>query len=283
MGLKDLDPTLQEKLLDRIRALFALGDKDRNNSDVEAETATKKAQELLQKYNLTMSEVLDTEDKISDGIVDESSKEMKKSSLSTWENALACIVAECCECKSYTTETRRGKSKSYDIRFVGTQWDVAIAKELFKYLHETLLRKSRINYKNNLPYQRSYLEGACARLNQRVEEQNELFRKQQIENQKFALMVVNKKDAIQLYMDRELNLQDPNNRRPQAPVNPAAFYRGMSDANQFDLGTKNRIDSTEKAPEEQLEREEKNKSAREKMVDAFRKVYGDDFDIDGED
>lgn len=271
MSLSNLNPEMQKKLIERIKALFRLGDKERNNSEAEAEVATAKAQELLQKYNLSLSEVLNTDEdlkKSAGDIVDEVAKEMNKSSLSSWENNLTITVGECCECKTYRQVWKRGKSSTFSLRFVGTKWDVAIAVELFNYLHKTLLRKSRVNYRDNLPLQRSYLEGACYRLEQRVREQTEQFKREQVKNQKFALMVINKKDAIDNYMQNELDLRQTK-ARDRKPVDSRAFHRGVADANAIDLGNSNKIASTAQANEEEIERQDKNRKAVQDIADAF--------------
>ena len=47
----------REDALDLIQKLFNLGDKERNNSDQEAELAILKAQKLMAKYDISIEEV----------------------------------------------------------------------------------------------------------------------------------------------------------------------------------------------------------------------------------
>jgi hypothetical protein len=244
MALKDLDLELQRKLIERIQALFALGDESRNNSTEEAQTAVKKAQELLQKYNLSMSEVMTVNDSatIIDGITDQVSKEWKKSTISTWEKNLTAIVGECCETTGYIEQTycRGSKSRTWAIRYIGTPWDVAIACELFKYIHGTLKKLSVQNYPESTPHQRSYLEGACHCLAQRVREQNRKFKAEQAANNQFALMVVSKEDAIRKYIEDNLEMKQTKQLREKKP-DWFAYQHGVEDAKKFDLGTDKRL------------------------------------------
>ena len=57
-GLKECKMKSKEEVVALIRKLFSLGNKDRNSSEAEAEAALQKAQELLQKHDLEMSEII---------------------------------------------------------------------------------------------------------------------------------------------------------------------------------------------------------------------------------
>ena len=235
----------REKLIERIKALMALGDTSRNNSEAEAATAIKKMQELLQKHNLDISEVQMADDKkVGEEIVDEVAVEWRKSSLSTWENSLCALVGIACETNPYLSQQYVRGTKSgriFKFHFIGTPWDVAISKEMFKYLHSTIKKLSVRNFPDQLPSQRCYMEGCCHRLSERIHLQNELFKKQQASNQKYALLVINKKDAIDNYTDK-LGLQKAK-RKQYGGKNwdGFAFKKGMADANKFDIGNENRL------------------------------------------
>ncbi len=238
----------REKIIERIKSLMALGDSSRNDSEAEAATAIKKMQELLQKHNLDISEIsVDDPNavKVGEGIVDEISAEFRKSSLSSWEGSLAATVGSATETKAYTEMhyipgTKSGKI--FKIRFIGTPWDVAVAKEMYKFLHSTIKRLSIRYYPNKSSDQRCFMEGCCGRLNERISEQNAKFRNQQQTNQKYALMVVSKKDAIDIYCKEKLQMMKAKKIGfGQGENNNMAYQHGRSAANKIDIGNERRL------------------------------------------
>lgn len=247
----------REKLIERIKALMALGDTSRNNSEAEAATALKKMQELLQKHNLDISEISFTENDKKPGqeVVDEVAVEWRKSSLSTWENSLVAMIGIACETKPYLYKEYVPGTKSgmvFKFRFIGTPWDVAISKEMLIYLHSTIKKLSVKNYPNSLPQQRCYMEGCCHRLGERIREQNEAFKRQQVQNQKYALLVINKKDAIEIYAEKLGLVKAKRKQYGGKNWDPHAFEHGMRDANKMDIGNDNRIKSGDVAEPNQL-------------------------------
>lgn len=237
------------KMIERIKALLALGDSSRNDSEGEVSAAMKKVQELLEKHNLDISEISatdpDAKKKLGEDIVDEIAKEFRKSSMSTWEKALASMVGEATETKPYLNIQHvpgTASGKIVKIRFIGAIWDVAVAKEMYIYLHKKIKGLSIKHYPDSMPNQRNYMEGCCIRLQERIREQNKLFKEQQTQNQGFALMIINKKDAIETYCANKLKLKESRHGSfGQGQFNNEAYQRGIIDANKFDIGNEKRL------------------------------------------
>lgn len=237
----------KDKLIERIKALFALGDKNRNDNENEANVATTKAQQLLQKHNLSMSEVIGDSKKIKDGVIDGVARESKKSSIPKWESRLLSIVANATETHPYIEMTylkvegeRGSKARCYKMRFIGTEWDVAIAKELYCFLHSTLTKLANQKYARDFTAQTSYLKGACDQLSFRIAEQNRRFKRENEKNQGYALMVVNKKDAIKEFIN-DMEFVQREYKEGAKASDLDAYYAGVNDANKMDIGNENRL------------------------------------------
>jgi hypothetical protein len=232
----------KEKVIDIIQKLLRLGDPTRNNSEGEVFNATAKAQELLRKYNIDLADVIIKEgEKIVDlEIGNEIVFTKKKSSMSSWEKWLISVVSSATECKGYFNKkcvNYYTRSIVYEVGFIGTEWDRAIAKELYCYLHSTIHRLGRQNYPESSPQIRCYMEGFCSRLSERVNEQMKV----KVENQKYELMVINKKDAINLYGKDQMHLKHSKGRAGGGDWDGGAYAHGREDANKIDLGTKARL------------------------------------------
>jgi len=111
----------QEKVIETIKKLLALADDKRNCSKAEAEAAALKAQELMAKYDIELS---DTEKEectritISRDLVDNNRN---------WRFSLSSVVAENFRCKCFWTG-------NHYVSFFGKRVDVTAAKEVYLFL-----------------------------------------------------------------------------------------------------------------------------------------------------
>lgn len=244
MSFENMRPEEREKMLDRIKALLNLADKSRNNSDKEAEVAAMKVQELLEKYNIDMAEVLSREDNknIGEIIVDEEVIIFNK--MGSWRKSLFGCVGDLCGVKGYWYSYPH--LKKYEMRFVGVQWDVAVAKELYKFLFKTLDKNASILYKGEYNKQTSYLVGCCGSLYRRVQEQNRRIKEQNTVNEKFALMVISKKEAIDKYMTQKFPKMKTVQNKNSPSLDFHAYHKGRRDGDKIDLGTDDRLHGVEK-------------------------------------
>lgn len=112
-----------EKIIQTIKKVLELS--KNNPSEEEAKAAALKAQELLAKYHISMSEIEDIEGKTEDIAEVCVNVPAKK-----WKYTLAKIVADNFRCKHFYY----GKGT---VVFYGHQTDAEVAAETFKYLFDT--------------------------------------------------------------------------------------------------------------------------------------------------
>lgn len=122
----------KDNIVDKIKALLALGDSNRNNSDEEAQAAMLKAQELMAKYDISAEEV-DTEDE------EQYSHEMCEHK---WDYAyrvpLAQVLGKNFRCMVYMNGKR--------IVFMGHPSDAKICKSTFEFAYRYIMRQGNSIY-----------------------------------------------------------------------------------------------------------------------------------------
>jgi hypothetical protein len=203
-----------------------------------------------------MSEVLIKDNTIIDfEVQDVIAHEFKRSSISTWQKTLMVIVADATECKSYyhrisrLVEKRSGygytRSYTWELHFYGTEWDVAVAKELFVYLHATALKMSRRLYEGDLVAQNSFLQGFCNGLWRRVKAKIKENQTKVEGNEKFALMVVSKENALERFGEK-IGLQPSKSkggRKYGGKLDMFAYLKGQVEADKVDLNTDDKLNN----------------------------------------
>jgi hypothetical protein len=118
-----------EKILTKIQNLFDLANNNPNEN--EAIAAAMKAQELMAKYNIELSQLNGDADKeMYEAIYRNTSKHEMKN----WKTRLANVIARNFCCKYYLINHGRGKS---DVVFYGYKKDATIALEVFTFLYES--------------------------------------------------------------------------------------------------------------------------------------------------
>ena len=150
-----------EKVLEKVKKLFALA--GNNPSEAEAQAAALRAQELIAKYNLTIT---DEDEKL----------EMTESSFVTgvdksWKYGLAAVIEKNFRVKSYWI----GKRK---VVFYGYKQDTEVAREVFQYLFKVCeknarreCRKSYQTYGTEKGVYYSYTRGFITGIGQKLDEQ----------------------------------------------------------------------------------------------------------------
>lgn len=156
---------MEEKIVEKIKKLLALSKSPNEN---EAMAAALKAQALMAKYEIDLSQIETNEDrKIVERIYCDNGKhEMKK-----WKYGLATIVANNFMCKMFLYGT--------SVVFYGYEEDAEIALNTFRYLYEAgnrLALKYYNNYrKNGMPTKgvmNTYLSGFKAGIKSILEKQS---------------------------------------------------------------------------------------------------------------
>ena len=118
-----------EKILTKIQNLFDLANNNPNEN--EAIAAAMKAQELMAKYNIELSQLNDDANKEMYKAVYENTS---KHEMKNWKTRLAHVIARNFCCKYYLINHGRGKS---DVVFYGYKKDAIIALEVFTFLYES--------------------------------------------------------------------------------------------------------------------------------------------------
>lgn len=174
----------QEKIISKIKKLFALA--SNNPSEEEAKAATLKAQELLAQYHIDYADVenidLDKIEEIEEVWVDIPAKK--------WKYTLARIVADNFRCRHFYC----GKEH---LIFYGHKTDANVAAETFKYLFSMgnklgmrLYNEARNAYRDTTNIYNSCVMGFCAGVRDALAEQSR------------ALMVIVPEDVKSKYTER---------------------------------------------------------------------------------
>lgn len=191
-----------EKILEKIKKLFELS--KNNPSEEEAKSAALKAQELMQEYDVTYSEVEGVDlskpcEEIDTASVDVPAKK--------WKYALAHTVADNFKCKMFL----HGKDC---IVFYGHRTDANIAAETFKFLFDMgnrlgnkLYREAKARYERTENIYNSCVMGFVAGIREALNEQSK------------ELMVLVPEDVKEQYADFSKGFRVAHTSSPSA-------YRG---------------------------------------------------------
>lgn len=166
----------REKIVARVRKLLALA--GNNPNEHEAAAAADRAQAMLAEYNLTLAEVQKSE-----GAPDEKFEfdATLKTTSRPWRRQLATMVAMMYFSKYfYTFHYEYTKKRAcgyirYDLHnFVGARHNLVVARMIFDYLHETIIRLARegsMQYpvKERTSFQTSFQHTCANRLCQRID------------------------------------------------------------------------------------------------------------------
>ena len=130
----------REDALNLIQKLFNLGDKERNNSDQEAELAILKAQKLMAEYDISIEEIKEEKEP-------EYSHEVCEHKWNYgYRIPLANVLAKNFRCELY----ERGKS----IVFMGRKVDATICRQTFEFAYKYIMKRGNQEY--NRRYEMGY-------------------------------------------------------------------------------------------------------------------------------
>ena len=210
----------RQKIIERIQALFALGDTTRNPNEGEVKTALRMAKKLMAKYNLSLSEI-ELKKQGENGIGITSHDELKM--YRGWELKLAHIA-----CKLFNVQmvvNKQSFSKKSNLLFVGFKVDGQLAKECFTYLYTTIkLMSSSITPKES---RYAYRAGLIDTLYERVEAELELD-KSYLEKSK-ALVVI-KNEMIKTWVNKNMNTHTTQSKYRNYSANDFfAYIKGQVD------------------------------------------------------
>jgi len=194
----------KQKLLNKIKNLLDLAED--KNSRHEAEAASKKAQALIMKYNIEEAELRGGEEASIEEVKYELYK-LKKYSEGTWLRNLFFAVAKFnfCEIIIQKVNVPEYKKRQEIIFILGEKDNI----ELVKFLSEQLCHRLRSIEKQNWDeyngpdnrrtFKRGFLKGASRGVYLQLESQQEQF----AEDESTAIVISNKNEKVQKYMEQE--------------------------------------------------------------------------------
>jgi hypothetical protein len=228
-----MNNSIKEKIIKRIQKLFALGDKNRNPNEAEVSTALKLAKKLLRKYNLTIAECQETEQK--ENIIKTNSEFCGR--ISPWQYNLANTIAKLCNVeviKDYYYKQASG------FLFVGYELEAKLAKQLYDMIMPLIkIWSTKIKYENSFS-RKCYLQGVVQRLSDRV---NEILAfKNKPQEIKYGTLMILKDKEISTYCEKNLKLKTFQRKNPNyKDFDIFAYAQGYSDGNKIDLQDKQKI------------------------------------------
>ena len=229
----------KKKMLDKVKKLLNLSSSPNKN---EAILAASRAKEILDKYNLSMTDI-DTPE-IEENVYDTGSIK-----INNWMAYLANGISDSFNCKLYVVSGVRKtswnpKGKNAKLVFVGSDLDLEIVNYVFNYLRTTI-NTMVVNYDRSLGktstnkkrLKNSYVLGLVVEINKKIEE----FAKKDEENISEEVgatgktgkeLILIKKDAVAEYMDN-MNLKKRS--RGGSKVNSEAFNKGSDDGKNVNI------------------------------------------------
>lgn len=250
-----LDKEKKDKILRQVRALLAKG-KDSAVSEKEANSFLAKAQELIDKYNLSETETTVSNDEIVCAFFD-SYIDVKNEANSyinrEWLGDVAHVIsrANLAKVVVYLNSKNHNDEKVYyrRIRFVGTEDNVLYSMELFDFYWRKILKLCKVayglskfrqtsvkgmrlkvltDYKWIDPqvFYRSYIKGALEGL-------KEMYEKKTIENYNtnpgYGLIVTNHKNAINVYIEKHVGKLSSHTTIREHLIDDAAYKQGKEE------------------------------------------------------
>ena len=223
---------MEQSVVEKVRKLIALSQSDNKH---EAESALLKAQELLAKHNLKLSEIEDDKPK--------NVKEEKTGVSFTkgkWKSKLARVIVDNFKCDMYFKTYRK-----HTIIFLGLEEDVAICKIMLEYAIEIIkkevakiAREYRKNGYSAKGIENDFALGFASGLAAKFEEQK-------AKNQEWGLVLVKPKEVQEAYNNIKFNGKGV--KAAQFKGLSEVYFEGVEAGKQFDINrltTKEEEDKT---------------------------------------
>lgn len=203
--------TIDKSVMERIKKILSLADKDRNSSDHEAMLAMQRAHELMRKHGLTLADVENDEsDSIEISVGTWTDEE--RSQYDTWVRILAGA-----SCQLFGVQAilhRTDAQNRYRVRysFIGEETDVQLARSVWPWLVKYCRNSAKAHLGSPwVSKHRSFAESFAARVGARVLEivkeskrasKQAMDSNEQTEDRKWGLVVQAKESAVQDYIQK---------------------------------------------------------------------------------
>lgn len=227
----------KDQAIRKVQLLFAKADPKSNNFEQEAFQALQIAKKIMAKNGLEMSDIPADSEKKESFEFDEGTAFIGR--VAPWEKNLTMVIELLCQVRALYNKSRI--SQKTKIRFIGTKTEISVAIELFKIIRKSVNYRSREAYPVPLYGHKiniSYKEGFVVRLYERAKETVKM--DSPAEQEKYAVMVISKDDALSTWIDDEYSPKEDKVRKRPA-LNDNAFYRGYVDAENESLHAKKSI------------------------------------------
>lgn len=253
--MSPLNKEEREKLLDKVRKLFALAT---SPNEAEALAAATKARELMAKYNLSQGELTEAELGDLAEIVEEIAECEFEKKFPAWVGTVAHGISLLYRTEHYVTWKRSGREtrtgnfrpiKNFKLVFVGAKDDVSAASYLMAYILRSSSSWAKEYYTNRCPsYEKqqfsrkaiykNYFMGLARRIHQRLEEEAKRFGKMEESDPNCKALVVRKEQNLKDYMEEE---HDDLKKMRVQKYNPHmdAFNSGFRDGDRVHLSGDN--------------------------------------------
>ena len=240
MENKNSQQEVPQKILDKIRKLLKLQQGAKEiNSEGEAFAAAQAVQRLLTEYNLSLADVSDEDDE-KQKIVETDDFGYTSQYGNYWKQSLMITIAH----YNYTQVLGNGYKRK--ISLVGSEANVQICKELYDYLTKTFQRLAKkhldeANAELNMQgkrysafgakkFIRSYLEGACAGL-------EENYQQRQPTSEETALVVCHNEMINDFLSEKYHRDIKTTNIKCNSDVNESALMQGYNDGKSINLNS----------------------------------------------
>ena len=201
--------TINENVLQKIKKLFKLAADNPNEN--EANSAMEKAHALMREYGIASAHLHEKETELNvEGWTSE-----YLSQVDSYARVLARAVATLFNCEQWMF--RPGKSMAYKVQmcFAGEATDVALTAEVWPQMVKMAKNIASRHYgKGWTPKHRTFAEAFAIRINERCNAISEQASKpaeqgvvktaqEAVDDQKWALVVAKKEEAIQVWLDEQ--------------------------------------------------------------------------------
>jgi hypothetical protein len=215
-------------IIDKIRKLFALGDRTRNPNEGEVKTALGMASKLMKEHNLNLSEI-DLE-KQKEDISEEFSK--TRSIIAFWERKLAKMVAKLFNCDAIIN-ANYNRNRGYI--FIGFKEEAKLASQCYEYLDYNIRILANTYSKQKM----DFYAGITDRLQERINEEIKLNTPQ--ETSKCTAIVCCKDKLIKSYEKKNMSLTMERRSKPDIDEVSPDYYKGYLSGDKLDLQNRKKI------------------------------------------
>lgn len=169
---------MDQLIIEKIKKLFALGNREKNSNEAEASAAMAKAQELLTKYNLDLKTIQDSAPATAAGAEVTGKRErvqINRSAMYKWQQNFWRDLAEANYCWHWITtdyiKTRRSNRAAVKRHVIlGSEVNVAAVTMMGEYLTEVIERELPYESREQLSKAAiSWREGCAERLIERIQ------------------------------------------------------------------------------------------------------------------